>query len=236
MALPRRDASHASPPSPWVHHVPGVVSAPLDSEPCRGDSRRSPRKLKMSLVFYVFLIRERRRGFRDLSRLLTATPAPAETRAGLRWFAPFTKETSFLSSLTSRISHLSLAFEILFFFREHGHGTRGQACWRSDQPRTTASLEEGRGEGCDRAVSPTVRCAAKSHPATTHLIGTAALKARGSSPRHRFPLPQPHCWTPRPCSEDSEARNACRCLSPHTQPPPPRECHGSTFPRAAFDL
>ena len=142
MALPRRDASHASPPSPWVHHVPDVVSAPLDSEPC--SSRRSLRKLKMSLVFYVFLIREWRRGFRDASRLLTATPSPTETRAGLRWFAPFTKEISFLSSLTSRISHLLIAFEILCFFREHGHETRGQACWRSDQPRT-ASLEEGWG-------------------------------------------------------------------------------------------
>lgn len=71
MALTRRDASHASPPSPWVHRVPAGVSALLDSEPC--SSRRSPRKLKMSLVFCVFLIRERRRGFRDASRPLTAT-------------------------------------------------------------------------------------------------------------------------------------------------------------------
>lgn len=70
MALTRRDASHASPPSPWVHRIPAGVSALLDSEPC--SSRRSPRKLKMSQVFYVFLIRARRRGFRDASRLLTA--------------------------------------------------------------------------------------------------------------------------------------------------------------------
>lgn len=165
-------------------------------------------------------------------RLLTATSPPAETTAGPRWFAPLTKEISFLSSLTSRISHLSTAFEILCFFR--GYKTRGQACWRSDQPRMTPSLEKGWGERCDRGATSTVCYAAKSHPAIAHLIGPVALKARGSSPGHRFPLPQPHCRTPRPRSEDPEARNTCLCCSPLPSPPP-REHHGSTFPRAAFD-
>lgn len=93
-------------------------------------------------------------------------------------------------------------------------------------PERQHPLRRGGGEGCDRAVSPTVRCAAKSHPATAHHIGMVALKARGSSPRHHFPLPQPHCQTPRPCSEDSEARSACRCLSPTSTPRHPENALG----------